>query len=317
MNICGFNFFLGEKGNRVENQLNRIKEILEINKKNKFEINKNLSNILEDNTFDIYVTCGDVKISFSKEMIDIYSKIASSKKPRLVRDVTYLRIIPKLTNMEVNNFPRFTWNSILPNNINFPYDSHYDRWSELKKKYDLKVEDYKKQGENILFLLQIPTDASLNELNFKKDGYLNFMIRTIDEIFKYSDRKIILRSHPLNKNNDVISNFLLKYYYKSGRVLLSNNEKLEKDFENVKCVISYNSSATVEALFSGIRVINLSQSQPCFSAASNKLSDIECLSDLDRNEFLNKIAFLHWENNELESIENKKYLCTLLEKSVP
>ena len=89
-----------------------------------------------------------------------------------------------MTNLDVNNFPRFTWNSILPYKMNFPYDSSYDRWSALKKKYDLKVKDYKKQGDNILFLLQIPTDASLNELNFEKDGYLNFMLRTIDEIFK-------------------------------------------------------------------------------------------------------------------------------------
>ena len=66
----------------------------------------------------------------------------------------------------------------------------------------------------------------------------------------------------------------------------------------------------MEALFSGIRVINLSQSLKLyFSAASNKLSDIECLSDLDRNEFFNKIVFLHWENNELEkALKIKKYL---------
>ncbi len=317
MNICGFNFFLGEKGSRVESQLNKIKEVLESNKKNKFKIIKNPDNILQDKIFDFYVTCGDVKISFNKKMIDIYSKINSMKKPRLIRDVTYLRIIPKLTNLDVNNFPRFTWNSILPNKKNFPYDPNYDRWSELKKKYGLKVKDYKKQGDDILFLLQIPTDASLNELNFEKDGYLNFMIKTINEVFKYTDRKIILRRHPLNKNNDTISNFLLKYYYKTGRLLLSKNEKLEKDFENIKCVISFNSSATVEALFAGIRVINLAKSQPCFSAASNKLSEIENLTDLDRDNFLKKIAFLHWENNELDSFENKKYLCNLLEKSNP
>ena len=119
------------------------------------------------------------------------------------------------------------------------------------------------------------------------------------------------------KNNDVISNFLLKYYYKTGKVILSNNEKLEKDFDNIKCVISFNSSATVEALFAGIRVINLARSQPCFSAASNKLSEIENLTDLNRDIFLKKIAFLHWENNELDSFENKKYLCNLLEKSSP
>ena len=49
MNICGFNFFLNEKGNRVEDQLNKIKEILETNKKNKFKIINNPDNILKDN----------------------------------------------------------------------------------------------------------------------------------------------------------------------------------------------------------------------------------------------------------------------------
>ena len=56
--------------------------------------------------------------------------------------------------------------------------------------------------------------------------------------------------------------------------------------------------------------------QPGFSAASNNLADIEKLSELNRDEFLKKIAFLHWENNEFESEENKKYLCKLFEISM-
>ena len=55
-------------------------------------------------------------------------------------------------------------------------------------------------------------------------------------------------------------------------------------------VVSFNSSATVEALFKGINVINLSKRQPCFSAAHNDLSKIEDLHELDRNDFL-KISF--------------------------
>ena len=317
MNICGLNIFLGDKGARVQNQLNKIKDILETNNTNKFITIKNTDNLFENNFFDFFVTCGDIKITYTKDMIVNYARINSTKKPRLIRDVTYLRIIPKLTNKNVNYYPRFTWNSILPNKLNLPYDPSYNRWLDIKKKYNLKIEDYKKQGDNILFLLQIPTDASLNKLNFKEEGYLKFMTRTINEIFEHTDRKIILRSHPLNKEYDEISSFLLKHFYKTRRVFLSNKGTLEDDLKNVKCVISYNSSSTVEALFKGINVINLSESQPCFSAASNKLSDIENLNELDRDDFLKKIAYLHWENDELDSIENKKYICKLLEKSIP
>ena len=143
----------------------------------------------------------------------------------------------------------------------------------ILKKYNLTIKDYQTQGDNILFLLQIPTDASLNDLNFNGDGYLIFMIKTINEILKHTDRKIILRSHPLNKNNDIIAKFLLNHFNKTNKLFLSQKDMLDEDLQNVKCVISYNSSSTVEALFNGINVINLSRKQPCFSGASNKISD--------------------------------------------
>ena len=67
---------------------------------------------------------------------------------------------------------------------------------------------------------------------------------------------------------------------------------LDEDLQNVKCVISYNSSSTVEALFNGINVINLSRKQPCFSGASNKISDIENLNELDREDFKNILFYI-------------------------
>ena len=316
MNIGGINFFGGEKAKRVQDQLYEIKKIFDTNSNNNFNIIQNYTNKEELDNYNCFVNCGDIKITFNRELIKRYLDIKSTKKPILIRDVTYLRVIPKLRKLDVNHFPRFTWNSILPYKNNFPYDKSYNRWDDIKKKYNLTIKEYKKQRDNILFFLQIPTDASLNDLNFKKDGYLNFMIRTINDIFNYSDRKIILRSHPLNRKNDLIAEFLVNHFRKTNKVFLSNENLLEDEFKNIKCAISYNSSASIEALFNGINVINLSKMQPGFSAASNNLADIEKLSELNRDEFLKKIAFLHWENNEFESEENKKYLCKLFEISM-
>jgi len=142
------------------------------------------------------------------------------------------------------------------------------------------------------------------------------MIRSIDKILVYTDRKIILRGHPLNAHKEKILPHLIYHYENTNRVFGSKNENLIDDFKNTKCVISFNSSATVEALFSGINVINLSKNQPCFSAASNKIEDIEKVSSPDRTEFLQKISFLHWENEELKSNEVKKYLSNLLLKHI-
>ena len=70
------------------------------------------------------------------------------------------------------------------------------------------------------------------------------MIRSINDIFKFSDRDIILRSHPQNRNND-ITKLLMNYFSRTNKVFASKNEKLEDDFNNIKCVVSYNSSSTV------------------------------------------------------------------------
>ena len=133
MNICGLNFFDGEKGRRVEKQLKEIKKIFLSNNKSDFNIIYDYDNIGELVKYDCLVSCGDVKITFKKELISKYNNIKLSNKPRLIRDVTYLRIIPKIRNLDVNFFPRFTWNSILPDDSNFPYDSGHNRWIDIKK----------------------------------------------------------------------------------------------------------------------------------------------------------------------------------------
>lgn len=315
MIIGGYNIFIGEKGDRINNHLNVIKSIFESNKNIIFEIfNKDLNYKIK--TLDAIVTCGDMKIIFPDIVNQSYQYIKRSNIPHLIRDVTYLREIPKKTGLHVNNYPRFTWNTIVPSKNNFPFDPTYDRWSEIKKKYNIDIKDYDTSGENILFLLQIPTDASLNEITFNNDNYLDFMIRSIDKILVHTDRKIILRGHPLNAHKEKILPHLIYHYEATNRVFGSTFKNLIDDFKNARCVISFNSSATVEALLSGINVINLSKNQPCFSAASNKIEDIEKISSPDREEFLQKISFLHWENEELESIEVRKYLSKLLLKHV-
>lgn len=151
MNICGLNFFDGEKANRVDEQLKFIKKIFSTKPTNIFSIIEQFSKEESLETNDFFVSCGEVKITFSKELISNYNKVKSLNKPILIRDVTYLRMIPKIRNLDVNYFPRFTWNSILPGKENFPFDPNYNRWLDIKKKYNLHIKDYQKQGDKILF----------------------------------------------------------------------------------------------------------------------------------------------------------------------
>ena len=314
MNIGGYNNFIGNKGAKINKQLLILKSIYETNKDISFNIfNLNLDDQLK--TLDSIVTCGERKIIFSEKHNHNFELIKSSQIPHLIRDVTYLRMIPKIAGEDVGEYPRFTWGKITPSVSNFPYDKTYDRWSYLSKKYGLSVREYSNKGENILFLLQVPTDASLNKIIFNGDNYLNFVSKSLIKILKHTDRKIVLRGHPLFKDNNKLIEFFLYHFRNSKKVFSSKNIELRDDLFNARCVVSYNSSATVEALINGVNVINLSPDQPCFSA-NNKIEDIESLKNIDRENFLRKISYLHWSNKELESFENRKYLCKLLIKSM-
>ena len=103
MNICGLNFFDGAKGKRVQDQLLEIGRIFNSNESNNFviinEINKN-----DLKKYDSFISCGDLKITFNRNLIEKYLNIKLINKPRLIRDVTYLRIIPKIRSLDLNFF---------------------------------------------------------------------------------------------------------------------------------------------------------------------------------------------------------------------
>jgi hypothetical protein len=320
MKWIGYNFYEKNTNKNIAQNgyLIFLKKIIESTGNSTFKISSKIKE-LDLDYYDAFSTLGLKK---KNRHIDVNSNIdviERTKKPNLIRDQTILRAIPKYTGLPESGYHSFMFNSIKPLTNNFPYDGSYDRWGYLKKKYNLVVRDYHYPGDNILFILQLHTDASLNFFNFGNQNYLTFIINNINDLLIISDRKIIIRSHPEYKNKnkkDKITNYLLNYYKDSNRIFFSKNDNLQDDLDISNCVISYNSNASLEALLYGINVINLSIANPCLEAASNKLSDVEDLKEKNRDMLLKQVAFLHWESEELKSIENRKYLSRLFEKKI-
>lgn len=316
MNWIGFNFFKKNtyKYYHQDIYLKFIKKIIESSENSTFEISHSLNKEILSQ-FDASCTVGLKKLNKKEDVNSYIEIIENTHMPNLVRDSTPLRSLIKMTGKKDFNFHSFLFNNIKPINNNFPYDPSNDRWGHLEKKYKLTIRDYHYPGDCILFILQLHTDQSLYSLYNGKNTYLSFCINSINKLLQISDRSIIVRSHPIYRDNpkfDIITPSLNKYFKNNKRIMFSNNRDLEDDFNVSRCVISYNSNTTVEALLFGLNVINLSPANPCISAASNNLNDVENLKEISRAEFFRKIAFLHWESEELSSIENKKYLSQLL-----
>lgn len=282
------------------------------------------ANLLLYNKFEpnLLRECDSVYLPYEKKIIypdkinNQIIKIEESNKFKIFKDISPLRIISKKTKNKDTDNILFLLNSFCFNEKNIIFDTSYNRWAYLKKKYNLNVKDYHYPGDDVLLLLQVESDASLNYFNFGKVSYRNFLKNKIKAILEQTDRKIIIRGHPANKWKEKVLPFLLENFKDTNRVYSSMHDDLEADFKKSYCAVSYNSSATIEALLFGLNVINLSKDNPCLSAASNNLEDIENPKELNRENALRKLSFLHWEKEELDSKDIQRLIWQLIKKKI-
>jgi hypothetical protein len=127
---------------------------------------------------------------------------------------------------------------------------------------------------------------------------IQWMNATILEIRKYSQRPIIVRSHPGDKK---IGGYL-KINHKS--VLLSTKLDLREDLQNAWATVVYNSSPSVASIIEGIPAF-LTDPQPqhsqSFTVANTDISKIEDPLLFDRQAWIERLSMCHWKFDELKS----------------
>jgi hypothetical protein len=132
------------------------------------------------------------------------------------------------------------------------------------------------------------------------NGYnvVDWIKNTVTEIRKYSDRPIIVRGHPGDKD---AAKYLAQ---KNVDWSLSKREKIKQDFQNAWATITYNSSPGVASAIEGIPVFvtdpNPKISQACV-VANTDLSQIENPKMFDRQQWLERLSMCHWKFEELSN----------------
>jgi len=214
----------------------------------------------------------------------------NSKIPLLIRE------LPAIRNEQTNNWWRFSWNHYFLDEGIYPYDESYNRWDELKKKFCIEIKEWHRPGDVILICLQKPMDSALNRLHERNIKYQDFCIDLIKEIKKVSDRKILIRSHPKDPTDLIIN---LKFLFSDIEFSYSNSiyDDLNKSF----CMITYNSTSSVESVMYGIPTITLDTSAVSEEVTFHSINDIESEIAFDRDKWLKKIAFMQWSEEEIKS----------------
>jgi len=192
------------------------------------------------------------------------------------------------------HYSRYSMDGVFPTTGNYFKDSiNPARWKQISADLNLSLKDWRTNGRHILLACQ--RDGGWSMAGYNVVDWVN---NTIAELRKYTDRPIIVRGHPGDKN--------AKQYLSQKNVdwQLSNNEKIKQDFLNAWATVTYNSSPGVASAIEGIPVFvtdpNARVSQ-AFEVANTNLADIENPKTFERQAWIEALSMSHWKFEELSS----------------
>jgi len=188
---------------------------------------------------------------------------------------------------------RFSLNDIFPTTGNY-FTNNVDpmRWQKISKDLNLQLSAWRKNGNHILICLQRNGGWSMKNLDV-----MQWLVNTIRQIQKYSDRPIVVRAHPGDKR--------AKEYLKLNmpNVRISTSPNIMNDFVNCWAVVTYNSSPGVAAAIEG-RPVFVTDPEPQVSQAydvcNTNLQNIEDPRMPDRQAWIEKIAMCHFNFDDLK-----------------
>lgn len=166
-------------------------------------------------------------------------------------------------------------------------NSNADRWNILSNDIGLTMQDWKRDGEYILFLVQRDGGWSMKGLS-----PLEWTKQKIEAIRKVSNLPIVLRPHP-GKIAD------LRPLLQPG-VTISDSTKtpIEHDLRRAKVAFVFNSSSGVASILEGVPLWVDDSGSVCWDVANRNIGDINHPTLFDRTHWINDLAACHWTDEE-------------------
>ena len=194
-----------------------------------------------------------------------------------------------------DHYLRYSFNGVFPN-TGIYCDTTVDpvRWQKISSRLNIKLKDYRTQGNHILLCLQRNGGWSMGNYDV-----VTWAHSTIAELRKHTNRPIVVRAHPGDKAARVYVNSIT-----GPGVTISRNVDLADDLKSCWAVVNHNSSPAVGAAIEGypIFVTDTARSQ-CREIANTDLSKIEMPTLFDRQPWVERISMFHWNFDELKSGE--------------
>lgn len=194
-----------------------------------------------------------------------------------------------------NKFLRYSYDGIFPSTGEYCNDSPDPaRWDLISKRLGIKLKPWRKTGNTILICCQRDGGWSMGG-----EPLMPWVVRTIQQIRKYSDRRVVIRFHPGDKNS--LNHKRMIARYRLPNVVISHSQHILQDFSEAYCVVNFNSSPTVAAAIEGVPTIVLDPDKSQAAEVSHSsIENINHLQEFDRESWIKKMAQMHWTLDELK-----------------
>jgi hypothetical protein len=191
---------------------------------------------------------------------------------------------------------RYSLNSVYPNDgVYFFREPDPDKWHRFSEWHAASLKPWRQVGNHIVVFCQRP--KGWNMFGNNQEIWLD---NTIENIRKYTDRPIMVRMHPGDGTRFKAIEKLQKRYGQS--ISISEHANIQEALSKAWCTVGYNSTPNVVSTIEGIPGYI---EDPIHSWAKDvAFTDMSQIIDPplpDRTIWANKIANIHWSNQEVRS----------------
>jgi hypothetical protein len=190
---------------------------------------------------------------------------------------------------------RYSLNSVYPDTGTYFFDAlDSTKWATYSQWHSASLKPWRTNGNHILIFCQRPKGFNMF---IDQEAWLD---DTIAKIRQHSSRPIMIRMHPGDGTREKQIQKIQKKY--GITVTISMHDNIQDALINCWCTIGINSTPNVVSAIEGIPgYIEDPVHSWAADVAFTDLAQIENPPMPDRSAWVNKIANIHWSNDEVKS----------------
>ena len=190
---------------------------------------------------------------------------------------------------------RYSLGSVYPDTGTYFFqDLDRTKWATYSEWHSVNLKPWRATGDHILIFCQRPKGFNMF---IDQETWLD---DTIAKIRQYSNRPIMIRMHPGDGTREKQIHKIRKKYRKA--VTISYHENIRDALADCWCTVGINSTPNVVSAIEGIPgYIEDPQHSWAADVAFTDLSLLENPPMPDRSQWVNKIANIHWSNDEVKA----------------